>query len=268
MVEHIHDLDDARLADYRMVGDPDALKARSLFVAEGQLVVARLLQIPRFTVRSVLLSPAAHAWFGDAHPAGVDILLADQRVINSVTGFNFHRGCLAIVERPAEPGWSELSRGQFFLGVEGVGNPDNIGGLFRVAAAFGLDGVLLDPTSGDPLYRKAVRTSMGAALAVPFARASDLPSTLRDMRDRRARIIALTPRPSAMRLPDLPVPIAPPWIVLVGAEGHGLSATTLAAADLHVRIPTAPTVDSLNVTVAAGVVLATLRAAQMPDPSA
>jgi len=139
-----------------------------------------------------------------------------------------------------------------------VGNPDNIGGLFRVAAAFGAGGVLLDPASADPFYRKAVRTSMGAVLNLPFERVSPWPSGLEDFKAMDFRIVALTPAGDARTLDDFARDDRGPLIVMVGAEGPGLSDAALEAADAKVRIPLAAGVDSLNVTVAAGVALSRL----------
>ena len=146
------------------------------------------------------------------------------------------------------------------LALEGVGNPDNVGGLFRTAAAFGADGVLLDQQSGDPLYRKAIRTSMGAALRLPFVRTEDWRGTIAAFRERGFRVIALTPSASAVDLAEVP-PVRQDErvVVMVGAEGPGLDPASLEAADLRVRIPIDDAVDSLNVVVAAGIALNQLR---------
>jgi tRNA G18 (ribose-2'-O)-methylase SpoU len=132
---------------------------------------------------------------------------------------------------------------------------ENLGALFRNAAAFGVDAVLLDPQCADPLYRRSVRVSMGHVLRVPFAVLPGAwPDSLAALRD--FTVLALTPDPSATPLRDVPVP--PRWAVLLGAEGPGLSPAALAAADLRVRIPMAPGVDSLNVATAAAVAFAQL----------
>ena len=141
------------------------------------------------------------------------------------------------------------------LALEGVGNPDNVGGLFRVAAAFGVDGLLLDPTTADPYYRKAVRTSMGAVLRLPFARAASWPDAVQRCRAARIRVIALTPDPDAADVRAASREAGERVMLMVGAEGPGLAPDTLAAADVRVRIPIDPQVDSLNVIVAAGIAL-------------
>ena len=129
--------------------------------------------------------------------------------------------------------------------------------MFRTAAAFGVDAVLLNPASGDPLYRKAIRTSMGAALRVPYARADEWLPALAQFRERGFQIAALTPSAGARSLSEVADAVGKDdrLIVLVGAEGPGLDADTIALADIAVRIPIDSAVDSLNVVVAAGIAL-------------
>jgi tRNA G18 (ribose-2'-O)-methylase SpoU len=250
--------EDPRLRDYAHVGDPAWLTAHGLFVAEGRLVVKRLIDRGNFRIASVLLTPAALKGFGGGIQTDAPVFVVRPEVLESVTGFNFHRGCLALAHRPpavAQPTFLSATR---LLALEGVGNPDNVGGLFRVAAAFGVDGVLLDPASGDPFYRKAIRTSMGAVLTLPFARLEPWPAALAAYRSRGWTIAALTPRAAAQPLAEFARAASAPLVLLVGAEGAGLTPAALAAADVLVRIPIAPGVDSLNVTVAAGIALAYL----------
>lgn len=267
MIEPIERADDPRLAAYAHIGDHDWLCARGLFVAEGRLVLRRLVESSRFPLDSVLLTPAALHSFGAALDTAAPVYVAAPQVLQQVTGFNFHRGCLALAARPAD----EASQARFLdanllLALEGVGNPDNVGGLFRVASAFGVDGVILDPASGDPFYRKAVRTSMGAVLALPFERLAPWPDALDAYKGMDFTVVALTPGREAVPLREVADTIKHPLIVMVGAEGPGLSAAALAGADLRVRIPIASAVDSLNVTVAAGISLASLCCSrQRPD---
>jgi tRNA G18 (ribose-2'-O)-methylase SpoU len=146
------------------------------------------------------------------------------------------------------------------LALEGVGNPDNVGGLFRAAAALGSDGVLLNSTCADPLYRKAIRTSMGAVFRLPFAIVDDWLSTIHTLAGGDVDVVALTPKPPATRLADLVRDRAQErrLILMLGAEGVGLSSPAVATATVAARIPIAPDVDSLNVVVAAGIALAAL----------
>ena len=255
-------LDDPRVADYARVGDPVWLRGQGLFVAEGRLLVRRLFETKAFPVRSVLVTPVALRAMEDVIDSDrCPIYVCEQRIMDDLAGFNFHRGCLALGERPAaiEP-IDRLARARCLLALEGVGNPDNVGGLFRAAAALGGGGVLLDQKCADPLYRKAIRTSMGAVFCLPFSMADDWLSTIRMLRDGGAKVIALTPDSSARPLAELARDGSPDrrLVLLLGAEGPGLSTEALAVATASVRIPISRVVDSLNVVVAAGIALAAL----------
>ncbi len=262
MAERLAGPDDLRAADYAHIGDPAWLRDRGLFVAEGRLVVERLITAARFTLRSILLtSPAFEAMAGALAAVRCPVYLVSREVMETLTGFDFHRGCLALADRePAVSPLPPVKLQRRLLGMEGVGNPDNVGGLFRVAEAFGAGAVLLNPTSGDPLYRKAIRTSMGAVLRLPYIRLASWPADLDRMRDEGFRVVALTPRLSAVPLDECSRSIRQEdrLIVVVGAEGPGLSEPVLRLADRLIRIPLAEGVDSLNVVVAAGIALAAL----------
>jgi tRNA G18 (ribose-2'-O)-methylase SpoU len=152
---------------------------------------------------------------------------------------------------PADP--AALVAGVRVVAVaEGLGDHENVGALFRNAAAFGVDAVLLDPTTADPLYRRSVRVSLGHVLRVPHARLPALPAGLGVVRAAGLEVVALTPASDAEPVSAL-APGGPPVALVVGAEGPGLTAATLAAADRRVRIPLAAGVDSLNVATAAAV---------------
>ena len=275
-VIRIDDAGDERLRAYRGVSDPDLAARNGLFVAEGRLVVRRLLEAGRFATRSVLVTAPALAALEDAlalQPE-VPVLVVTQDVMNSITGFNIHRGCLAIGERPAPTRWQDVA-GQIpkpkaqianvLVGLERVANADNVGGVFRSAAAFGAGGVLLDRVTTDPLYRKAIRTSMGAALQVPFARAEHWPGVLRELRALRYAVVGMTPVPAAASLREVVQAIAGRNVAIVlGHEGEGLTAEALAACELHARIPISGNVDSLNVAAAAAIALYELRRAGSP----
>jgi tRNA G18 (ribose-2'-O)-methylase SpoU len=232
-------------------------------VAEGRLVVRRLLEARRFNVRSLLVSEAAAI---ELEPiarrlcADVPIYVCPVALFRELTGFNLHRGCLALAERPRALSLDEVvGRADRVVVLEGVANPDNIGGVFRNAAAFGVDGLVLSPTCSDPLYRKAIRTSMGASLQVPFSVADDWPAGLSAIASHGFTIVALTPREPSERLEAA----ASGWsdrrvAVLAGSEGDGLSEAALAVAHSRVRIPIRPEVDSLNLAVATGIVLSRL----------
>jgi tRNA G18 (ribose-2'-O)-methylase SpoU len=260
VIVHVASVADPRLDDYRNVPDPELLRNRGVFVAEGRNVVRRLLTDSRYSTRSILLTPAGEASLRDLLPRfdSIPVFVVEQEAMNAIAGFNIHRGCLAIGERGTLPRWDSLTRNaQLIVVMEHVSNADNVGAMFRNAAAFGVDAVLLGPSCTDPLYRKAIRTSMGAALQMPFAVMDDWPADLQRLKAQGLRIVALTPRPGAepMRNIERPDRVA----LLVGHEGDGLSEDALRAADRRVRIPMAPVVDSLNVATAAAIALYALR---------
>jgi tRNA G18 (ribose-2'-O)-methylase SpoU len=261
---HLRGLDDPRFVDrelYRAIGDPDRLRAAGVFVAEGRLVVARLIDRQRGLVRSLLLNPAAHqALRGDLAVLADDVraFVCDTRDFETFTGFNIHRGCLALALRPPPRALDDVIAGaRTLVVVEDVGNADNVGGIFRNAAAFGVDGVVLSGGSADPLYRKAIRTSMAAVLTIPFAVSEDAwLTTLGAIRRGGFQLVALTLDPSAMDLDAFSCGARGNRLaLLVGAEGPGLRPESVDAADVRVRIPIRGEVDSLNVSVATGIAL-------------
>jgi len=251
---------DPRLELYRSVRDPDLAAMHGVFVAEGRIVVGRVLDDPSYRVQSLLLNDAAHRDL-EAAVARLDpsipIFICKTDDFRALTGFNIHRGCLALVERPAPLGVSDLiADAQRLLVLEGVTNADNVGGIFRNAAAFGADGVLLSPDSCDPLYRKAIRTSMAAVLRVPFARSRDWSADLARIRAAGFALVAFTPSEKAEPIDAFATRAGIMRLALAfGGEGSGLTPVLLAAADASVRIPVTRDVDSLNVAVAAGIAL-------------
>jgi tRNA G18 (ribose-2'-O)-methylase SpoU len=263
LIEQVSREDDPGLQSYRRVGDSQWLRLNGLFVAEGRFVVQRLIDHGAYDIVSVLVTPAALRALESILTPALPVYVADQHVVNAVTGFNFHRGCLAIVRRrPAIP-LSTFSRTRTVVVLEGVGNPDNIGGIFRSAAALGADGVILDPSSGDPLYRKAIRTSMGAVIRLPFTRVESWPEGLDTLREMGFTLVALTTAGSST-VDELATSLAVDARValLAGAEGSGLSHDAQRRADLMVRIPIDPRSDSLNVVVAVSIALHSCRVRQ------
>jgi tRNA G18 (ribose-2'-O)-methylase SpoU len=264
----VSDALDPRLRPYALVGDAAALVREGLFVAEGRLVVERLLDDGRFRVRSVALTPAAAAAMQavrSRHP-DVEVIVCEQDVLRQVTGYDFHRGCIALAYRPDEDTPLTAFAGTTrVLALEGITDPDNVGGLFRTALAFGVDGVIVDRATADPLYRKAIRTSMAATLRVPFARVDSWMDGLRTMRHHGLSIVALTPRADAVDLNDFARQAPERCVVLAGSEGYGLTDASLAAADVMVKIAVDPRADSLNVVSATAIALHALR--RLPAPT-
>jgi tRNA G18 (ribose-2'-O)-methylase SpoU len=260
MFERVERLDDARIAAYRDMPDPELVRARGLFIAEGRLVVRRVIEDGRWNVHSVLVSDAAKRSLQpalDAIAHRVPVYVCTATEFPGITGYDIHRGCLALVERPAALSPETLvATARTIAVLEGLTNADNVGGIFRNAAAFGVDGVLLSPTCCDPFYRKAIRTSMASVLRVPFARADAWPEELLRLRAAGFTIAALTPREPAETLTSFAAGALPERIALVvGTEGTGLTAAVEALADRRVRIPIVDGVDSLNVAVAVGIAL-------------
>ena len=261
MIRRIDDDSDPALAPYRDVADHAALVRAGLFVAEGRLVVRRLLEDRRHAPVSVLVTAAAAASLAavlDERP-DLAVYVAPPEVLAAVTGVAFHRGCLALARRSAgDTSIAALLAAPQLLGVEGVTDPDNLGGLFRAGLALGAGGLVLDRTTADPLYRKAIRTSMAATLRVPFVRVDPWPAGLEPFRHAGFCLAALTPAADATPLQAFNANgRAVLW--LVGSEGHGLCDETLRTADARVRIPVDPSADSLNVVSAASIALYTTK---------
>jgi len=258
---------DPRLADYANLTDAqlrsrDFQGERSVFIAEGELVVRKLLT-SRFPVRSLLLTPQGHERLRDTLstlPAETPIFVAEPAVLERIVGFPFHRGVLACGERLPNPPLAELLRSRVLVIAEDMANTDNIGSIFRnlgCLAGRGA-GVLLSPGCCDPLYRKALRVSIGFALEVPFATLEPWPAGLDQVAAAGFQVLAMTPDSTATALNDVPPTSSERFAVLLGAEGPGLSSGAFGHAPRKVRIPMAEGADSLNVATAAAVVLSRL----------
>lgn len=262
MPELIDDPDDERLAPYRSLRDPARRMAMEAetghFIAEGVTVVRRLLQAS-LTVRSVLVVEGKQQRIDDLLAAPVPLLVVSQSVMNTVAGFDLHRGVLACADRPAWVPLASLATTSRTIAVlEGVNDHENLGAIARSARALGVDAMLLDPTTADPWYRRAVRVSMGEMIHLPLARATGWPQALHDLREHGFVIAALTPSPDSVDLSSFAANRPERVAVLLGAEGPGLSGAAFDAADLRVRIPIRGSVDSLNVGHAAAIAFAAL----------
>lgn len=262
-VIEITDPDDPQIADYRCLTDVDLRTKfeppRGLFIAEGDMVIRRAVQAG-YQLRSILVS---HRWLESLRAlprSDAPVYLASPEVLKAVIGFQFHRGGLASVRRPPLPDVaSVLSTARRVVVLEDVNTHTNVGAIFRCAAGLGIDAVLLTPSCADPLYRRAVRVSMGEVFAVPYARLVAWPQDSHLLREAGFRVLALTPDPTATPLDQLQISATDRVALVFGAEGPGLSAGALAATDQRVRIPMSRGVDSLNVAAAAAVAFYVLR---------
>lgn len=253
------------LSDYAALSDPDARRRiereGAFFVVEGPLAIAQLLASD-YEVRSVLASERAEARARELLAGrSVPLHVLAQPEVERLTGFAFHRGLLASASRRALPDARTLAAGAVRVAVlEGLNDHENLGALFRNARAFGVEAVLLDPTTADPLYRRSIRVSQGHVLHVPWARLDRWPDALDGLRADGFTVVALTPGPAAATLDELAAHAPARLAFLLGAEGPGLTAGARARADVEVRIPTRPEVDSLNVATAAALAFHRLQA--------
>jgi tRNA G18 (ribose-2'-O)-methylase SpoU len=242
------------LEPYTRIRERDLAGRRGLFVAEGEGVVRVLATRSRFRVRSLLLEERRVAAMADVIAAlspDVPVLVVPQRVMDAVVGFPIHRGVLALGERGEPRPLRDVLERDLVVGMVGLTNHDNVGGIFRSAAAFGA-GVLHDEATCDPLYRKAVRVSVGGALTVPFASVVDAHAMIDALETASFGVLALSARGDEDI--DAAVRGLRRRALLVGTEGDGLPPDVLARAR-RVRIPMTPALDSLNATVAASIAL-------------
>lgn len=256
VVLRVEGADDPRIGDFRALTDLE-LRIRweppnGLFIAEGELVIRRALRAG-YRLRAVLVDEKRVEQFADL-PDDAVVYAATPPVLEAITGFHVHRGVLASFHRKELPSLDELLAPARRLAVlEGLNTHTNLGALFRSAAALGIDAVVLSPNCADPLYRRAVRVSMGEVFAIPYVKAEDWPGALKTISGTGFRLLALTPGEDAVPLAELSAADRERPALMLGAEGPGLTRQALAAADVRVAIPMANGVDSLNVATAAAI---------------
>lgn len=253
----IHDPDDPRLEPYRALRERDLVGRQGRFVAEGDVVLRQMLAAGRFRLESLLVAErrlsAVHDLIARL-PPGTELLATCDAIIAATAGFNLHRGLIGIGLRGPDSDPLSLiptATPAIIVVSIGIANHDNMGGLFRNAAAFGADAVLIDRTSCDPLYRKAIRVSVGGALTVPFARFADADALTDALSRAGFTCIGLTPAGSTA-LHDVQPPAK--TALFVGAEGPGLPRALLDRLDA-VSIGMAGGFDSINVATAAALAL-------------
>ena len=258
----IADPNDPRVAAYRDIKERDLVGRQGLFIAEGETVLRAFVRDGPRRVQSLLIDGKRADKLGEVYaglPQGVPVYVVGQAVLDAIAGFHLHRGVLAVGAKPeplsAEALLARAGDKAVVLVLMGIANHDNLGGIFRNAAAFGVDGVILDGDCCDPFYRKAIRVSIGATLSVPTAWLAPGEDVV-DLLDRhRFQGLALSPAADQTLARLVPPPRA---AVLLGAEGPGLSQAVMDRVST-VGIPMAGGFDSLNVATTSGIVLHHLR---------
>lgn len=253
-IHAITSIDDSRIRDYR---DLPGQSPAGGFVVEGRHLVERLIA-SKIGVRSILAKPGLAEEFASLTDAEVSVYSAEIGVISELVGFRFHRGVLAVGERPLqskiEAAIPPAPQSAVLAVCVGVQNRENLGGVLRNAAGLGCNGVLLDSTSADPFARRSLRVSMGAPLFFPTETTADISARLQEIRSTHGfMLIAATLSPAAT--PLLHARNYKRVAVLFGSEANGLPADLLELCDDQICIPMAPDIDSLNVASASAIVL-------------
>jgi tRNA G18 (ribose-2'-O)-methylase SpoU len=256
-IERVTDPSDPRLRDFLALRDVE-LRTRSeeadgSFIAEGERTIRRA-RAAGYELRAVLLTERWLPSLGDVvSDSEAPVLVVEEDVLTRTTGFPVHRGALASLHRRPLPALDAVLEGAGRVAVlEDLGDHTNVGAVFRSAAGLGVDAVVLTPRTADPLYRRAVRTSMGAVFSVPWTRIPwfEGPALLRTA---GLELFALTPRHDAEDLRGVVASEHPRVALTIGHEGDGMSAHWLDAADRRVRIAMHAGIDSLNAAAAAAV---------------
>ena len=258
-IQPVQSLDAPELALYRTLRRIEEHERAGVLVATNAKVLQRLLA-SRYTVVSALLTPA---WLEKlepqlrARPEELRVYVAEQKVLETITGYKLHQGALAVARIPPQPDFETLLKNSprplLLAAAEGIASAENLGAVVRSCAAFGAHFLIVGETCGSPFQRRAVSGSMGAIFEQPVARVDNLVATLAALRARGVRCLAAHPRPGAKKLAA--VDLRGDCCLLFGAEGPGLTAAALAACDDMVEIPMPSHMNSLNVAAATAVFL-------------
>lgn len=253
--------EDPRVADYLDLRDPNhrrRLESDEFFIAEGLNVISRLIT-SRYAMRSVLVTPSRFERLEpELRQVSCPVYVAERDVLATVAGFDLHRGAVAAADRSALHTLDDVLRTSRTIAVlEALNDAENLGAIARSARALGIDALVIDPTCTDPFYRRTVRVSMGEILLLPIVRSTVWADDLRQIAAAGFRMLSLTPSATATSIRDITRADDDRVAILLGAEGPGLTAATLASTE-PVRIPQRPDVDSINVGHAAAVAFAIL----------
>lgn len=260
----VSDAQDRRLRDYVDLRDVHLRKLleteRGIFLAEGEKVIRRAIESGN-TPRSFLMSPRWVETLADVlEVSEAPCFVLNDAAIESLTGFHVHRGALASLERPELPEPATILAGaKRIVVVEDLMDHTNVGAIFRSVAALGFDAILLSPRCADPLYRRAIKVSMGSVFWLPYARIADWYGAPELLKAAGFTTYAMTLSDDSMPLDEVPKDVAK-LALIVGSEGHGLTERWAAGADFRVKIPMAPEIDSLNVAASVAVACWELRA--------
>ena len=259
----VDDPDDPRIEVFIGLRDFQLRRAREgaggdlagIFIAEGDLVVERALRAG-YRLVSMLVSAKRTRLFDFDYDPAVPLYGASEAVLTRITGFHLHRGVLAcFARRPLASVAEVLDGARRVVAVENVNNPTNVGIIARSAGALGIDALVLDDTSCDPLYRRSTRVSMGEVFTLPYAYLGLFPEGLDALTERGFDLLALTPDPAAPSIEDLALAPTERVALVFGAEGPGLTPATLARCHRLARIPMRDGADSLNIAAAAAIAI-------------
>ena len=275
MREFVAEVEDPRLADYVRLTDMELRtsleSAQGLFIAEGTKVIGRAVAAG-YPVRSVLLAKRRLGDLAALPAADAPVYVVPDETAERLTGYRVHRGALASLHRKPLPETAALAAAaRRVVVLEDLVDHANVGAIFRCAAALGVDAVFLSPRCADPLYRRAVKVSMGAVFAIPYARMTDWYDGLAGLRTAGFRLLALTPDRAAAPISAAMAVAGQRTALMLGTEGDGLSSRWLHQADQAIRIPMHPGalaagVDSLNVVAAAAIACHVLVGADQARP--
>ncbi len=258
-IERLSDAGDPRVADYTNLTDTQLRRRREpaegLYIAESTKVLQRAIEAGH-RPRSFFLTDK---WLPDLRDVlerfpDVPAFVGTEEVLEEITGFHLHRGALAAMNRPRPLSLEDvLGAARRVAVLEDMVDHTNLGAVFRSAAALGIDAVLVSPRCADPLYRRAIRVSMGAVFQVPWVRLDSWPATIGVLQQRGFLVAALALTPESIELQELSRRVPKRLALVLGTEGEGLSPDTLSLADVAVRIPMGAGIDSLNVAAAGAV---------------
>ncbi|WP_116113603.1 TrmH family RNA methyltransferase [Austwickia chelonae] len=272
MTIEVTDAADDRLADYFRLTDVALRRKldteRGLYLAESDKVIRRALAAghrPRSYLMGARWAEELSDLVGQAESEGIPVYVGSDEVITEMTGFHLHRGAIASMHRPESiPVEKILAQARRVMVLEDIVDHTNVGAVFRSAAALGVDAVLVTPRCADPLYRRSIRVSMGTVFQIPWARIDPWPGGIDLLHGLGFTVAAFALELGAVTLDEIAADPPERLAVVLGTEGDGLRARTIASCDLAVRIPMAGQVDSLNVAAAAAVAMWALRAPALP----